>query len=159
MRSHRLLSASIVLAAAVGWGGVAAADLSKPVISAFHGDLVITKGELPEGKTDKDTIAKIKTDRLKELEGEDHDGVQYWHFHYTAFLSKGGASLLKMEFYTPDKKFVADNRLEGVDPKSTVLTGDISINEDEGLTKGKTYTIKLVGDKDAVVAQTTLVMK
>lgn len=158
MRGSRLLSASIVLAAAA-WGGAASADVSKAVLSAFHGELVVTKGELPEGKDDKDTVAKIRTSRLKELDGEDHDGVQYWHFHYTAFLSKGGSSLLKMEFYTPDKKFVADNRLEGVDPKSTVLTGDISINEDEGLTKGKTYTIKLVGDKDAVVATTTLTMK
>lgn len=159
MRSSRVLSASLLMATAVGWGGVAAADVSKAVMSAFHGDLVVTKGELPEGKDDKDTVAKVRSTRLKELDGEDHDGVQYWHFHYTAFLSKAGSSVLKMEFYTQDKKFVADNRLEGVDPKSTILTGDISINEDEGLTKGKTYTIKLVGDKDAVVAQTTLSMK
>jgi hypothetical protein len=159
MSSHRLLSAAVVLAAALGWGGVASADLSKPVISAFHGELVITKAELPEGKTDKDTITKIRTDKLKELEGEDHDGVQYWHFHYTAFLTKAGSSLLKMEFYTADNKFVADNRLEGIDPKSTVLSGDISINEDEGLTKNKLYQIKLVGDKDTVVATTKLMMK
>ncbi|HEX4420034.1 MAG TPA: hypothetical protein VH165_19100 [Kofleriaceae bacterium] len=128
------------------------------MISAFHGELVITKGDLPDGKNDKDTITKIRTDKLKELEGEDHDGVQFWHFHYTAFLTKPGSSLLKMEFYI-DKKFVADNRLEGIDPKSTVLSGDISINEDEGLTKNKLYQIKLVGDKDAVVATTTLMMK
>lgn len=158
MRSSRLLSVSVVLAA-VGWGGVAAADLSKPVISAFRGDLVISKGELAEGKSDKDTIAKIKTDRLKELDGEDHASVQFWHFHYTAFLTKPGATTLKVEFYSPDKKLVADNRLEGVDPKNTVVSGEISITEDDGLTKGKLYTIKVVGEKDAVVAQTTLVMK
>jgi hypothetical protein len=40
-----------------------------------------------------------------------------------------------------------------------VLSGDISINEDEGLSKGKTYTIKLVTDKNAVVASTQLTMK
>jgi len=157
MRS-RLFSASIVLAA-LGWGGVAAADLSKPVISAFRGDLVISKGELADGKSDKETIAKIKTERLKELDGEDHASVQFWHFHYTAFLTKPGSTVLKMEFYSPDKKLVADNRLEGVDPKSTVLSGEISITEDDGLTKGKSYTIKLVGEKEAVVATTTLVMK
>ena len=159
MSSRRLMSAAAVMAAAVGWGAIASADMSRNVITAFHGDLVITKGDLPEGKTDKETIAKIKGERLKELSGEAKSDITAWRFHYTAFLTKVGATQLKMEFYTNDKKFVADNRLDGVDPKSTVLSGDISINEDEGLSKGKTYTIKLVTDKNAVVASTTLVMK
>jgi hypothetical protein len=160
-RSRSPLSAVVLVAAAVGWGGIASADMSRNVIAAFRGELVVSKGELPEGKTEKDPIAKIKTERLKELTGEAKDDVVYWHFHYTAFLSKPGSSLLKMEFYTndKDKKFVADNRLDGVDPKSTVLSGDISINEDEGLSKGKAYIIKLVTDKDVVVASTPLVMK
>jgi len=160
MSSRRVMSA-VVVAAAVGWGGIVSAEMSPSVTSAFKGELVITKGELPEGKNDKDTIAKIKSERLKELTGDAKDDVVYWHFHYTAFLSKTGASQLKMEFYTndKDKKFVADNRLDGVDPKSMVLSGDISINEDEGLSKGKPYLIKLVTDKDVVVASTPLVMK
>ena len=160
-RSRRLMSAAVLVVAAVGLGGIASADVSRNVIAAFKGDLVITKGELPEGKTEKDTITKIKTERLKELTGEARGDVTYWHFHYTAFLAKPGSTQLKMEFWTndKDKKFVADNRLDGVDPKSTVLSGDISINEDEGLSKGKAYTIKLVNDKDVVVASTQLVMK
>jgi hypothetical protein len=161
MSSRRLLSAAVLVAAAIGWGGVASADLSKNVISAFHGEIVITKGDLPEGKSDKDTVAKIKTERLKELTGEAREDVTYWHFHYTAFLTKTGASALKMQFFTNDskKKLAADTRLDGVDPKSTVLSGDISINEDEGLSKGKPYLIKLVNDKDVVVASTPLTMK
>jgi hypothetical protein len=159
MSSRRLMSAAVVVAAAVGWGAAASADMSVPVIAAFKGDLVITKGDLPEGKSEKETIAKIRSERLKEITGEPREDVVYWHFHYTAFLTKVGASQLKMEFYTTDKKFVADNRLDGVDPKSTVLSGDISISEDEGLSKGKTYTIKLVTDKNAVVASTSLTMK
>jgi hypothetical protein len=160
-RCPRLMSAAVLVVAAVGSGGIASADMSRNVIAAFKGELIITKGELPEGKTEKDTIAKIKTERIKELTGEARDDVTYWHFHYTAFLNKPGSSLLKMEFYTADKdkKFVADNRLDGVDPKSTVLSGDISINEDEGLSKGKAYVIKLVNEKDVVVASTPLVMK
>ena len=161
MSSRRLFSTAVVFAAAVGWGGIAAADVSRAVITAFKGELVITKGDLPEGKTDKDTIAKIKGERLKELAGEAKNDVMAWHFHYTAFLSKTGATQLKLEFYTndKDKKFVADNRLDGVDPKSPVLSGDISIDEDEGLSKGRPYLIKLVTDKDVVVASTSLVMK
>ena len=161
MSRHRLMFAAVVVAGAVGWGGVATADMSRAVITAFKGELVITKGELPEGKNEKDTIAKIKTERLKELTGEARDDVMSWHFHYTAFLSKAGATQLKMEFYTNDKekKFVADNRLDGVDPKTPVLSGDITISEDEGLTKGRPYIIKLVTDRDVVVASTPLVMK
>lgn len=158
MSSHRLMFAAVLVAAIVGVDGFASADISRNVIAAFRGDLVITKGELPEGKTEKETIARIKAERLKELTGEARDDVVYWHFHYTAFLSKPGSTRLKMEFYA-GPKFVADNRLDGVDPKMQVLSGDISINEDEGLTKGKAYTIKLVTDKDVVVASTTLVMK
>ena len=46
-----------------------------------------------------------------------------------------------MEFYTndKDKKFVADKRIDGVEPKTPVLSGEISIDEDEGLSKGRPY--------------------
>ena len=158
---HRLMSTAALVAFAVGWSGIASADLSKNVITAFKGELVITKGELPEGKNDKETIAKIKGERLKELTGEAKNDVTGWYFHYTAFLSKTGATQLKMEFYTndKDKKFVADKRIDGVDPKTPALSGDITIDEDEGLSKGRPYLIKLVTNKDVVVASTPLVMK
>jgi hypothetical protein len=160
MSSRRWISTA-VLVAAIGWGVVASADVSRNVIAAFKGELVITKGDLPEGKTDKETIAKIKGERLKELSGEAKSDITAWRFHYTAFLTRTGATRLKMEFYTndKDKKFVADNRLDGVDPKTPVLSGDISIDENDGLSKGKPYIIKLVTEKDVVVASTPLVMQ
>ena len=149
-----------VLAAAIAVGGNASADMSKTVINAFRGQLVVSKGDLPEGKTDKDTISKIKAAKLTTLEGETRDDVTYWHFSYAAFLSKTGASTLKMEFYKDNgKQLSADKTLDSIDPKSSLLTGEISINEDEGLAKGKTYTIKLVTERDAVVATATLLMK
>lgn len=154
----RLTSASF-LAVALLAGGIASAEISKGVINSFRGQLVISKTELPEGKNDKDTISKIKAARLSELSGEENDDVASWQFHYTAFLSKTGSSSLKMEFYRDGKTYAADKRLDGVDPKSAVLTGDISINEDEGLAKGKSYVVKLVNDKNVVVSSTPLVMK
>ncbi len=159
------LSRTALLAAVVlGLGGGvvarhAMADMSKPVIKAFKAQLIISKGELPEGKTDKDTIAKIKAEKLSSVEGEVNEDVAYWNFHYTAFLTKTGSSKLKMEFYRDGKQFSADKQLGGIDPKSTVLSGDISINEDEGLARGKTYTIKLVTENDVTVSSTTLLMK
>lgn len=155
--SIRMMSAA-VLAAALVVGGVASADMSRPVISAFKGQLIVSKAELPEGKNDKDTIAKIKAAKVAALTGEAQEDVTYWNFHYTAFLSKTGASKLKLEFYN-GKQLAADKTLDGIDPKSAVLSGDISINEDEGLAKGKTYTIKLVDSGDKVIASTSLTMK
>lgn len=157
MSSRRSMSAALVVAA-VAWGGVAAADMSRNVLAAFKGELVITKGDLPEGKTDKETIAKIKAERLKEVTGEAKTDVTGWFFHYTAFLSKTGATELTMEFWN-DKKLAANKRINGINPKDPVVSSDISIDEDEGLTKGKAYTVKLVTEKNVVVAQTPLVMK
>ena len=157
--SHRLMSGAVLALALVAVRGAPAyADLSHGVISAFHGQLVISKDELPEGKNDKETIKKIQAVQLKELVGTPNDDVTQWHFHYTAFLTKAGASHLKMEFMK-DGKLSADQQLDGVDPKSAILSGDISINEDEGLAKGKTYTIQLVTTNDQVVAKATLTMK
>ena len=155
----RLTSAALVALTLAVTATPALADLKPGVISAFRGQLVVTKDELPEGKNDKDTIAKIKAAQLHELTGTASADVTAWRFHYSAFISKSGATTLKMMFYADGKRYVADKRLDGVDPKSSMLTGEISIDEDEGLAKGKTYTIKLETDKEAVVAQTTLTMK
>ena len=157
----RLMSAAVTAAAAVLAGGIASADVSsKAVIGAFRGQLVISKDELPDGKNDKDTIAKIKGARLTELVGTPTgEDVTSWHFHYTAFLNKTGAKTLKMEFYRDGKTYSADKRLDSVDPKSAVLTGDISIDENEGLAKGKSYVIKLSTDNNVVVASTPLTFK
>lgn len=160
MTLHRMLSAAVLAAAVVSAGATeASADVSKGVSEAFKGQIVvINSGELPEGKSDKETIAKIKAAKVTALEGEVRDEVAYWTFHYAAFLSRTGAAQLKLEFYD-GKVYKADKALDGINPKSGLLTGDISINEDEGLSRGKTYTVKLVTDKNATVASTTLTMK
>jgi hypothetical protein len=136
------MSLAVVLAVTLG-NGLVSAEMSRGVIATFRGQLVVSKDELPEGKSDKDTITKIKAAQLKELVGTPKAAVTGWHFHYTAFVNRGGSTQLKMMFYTDDKdhRYVADQRLDGVDPKSSVLSGDISIDEDEGLTKGKSYII------------------
>lgn len=157
MSSRRSMSTALIVAA-VAWGGVAAADMSRTVITAFKGELVITKGDLPEGKSDKETIAKIKAERLKEVTGEAKSDVTSWLFHYTAFLTKAGATELTMEFWN-GKKLAANKRINGIPKDAPAVSGEISIDEDEGLAKGTTYQIKLVTEKNAPVAQTALMMK
>lgn len=153
---RRILPVAILAVAAMA-SGSAHADVTPGVISAFHGELVVTKDELPEGKSDRDTIAKIHAAREKEVTGEPKGDVTAWTFHYTAFLTRTGASSLKL-WFLQGKQLSADKNLDGIDPKSKVLTGDISIDEDEGVTKGKTYTVELTTGK-SVVAKTTLTFK
>jgi hypothetical protein len=156
----------LFLVALLGAPAIAHADLSKKVIAAFKGQIVVTEsGDTPSGADDKETIAAIKKAHLTSVEGEKNaEDVMVWRFHYTAFLSKAGPTSLKMVFYTDDKekRYAADQRLDGVDPKSPVLSGDVSITEDDGLNKGKSYVIKMIattGNKETTLAQTTLKVK
>ena len=159
----RILPALLVMIGFVAAPTAAFADLSKKVIAAFKGQIVVTSDPLPtgEGKDDKATIAEIKQLRLSSVGGRTNaESVTAWQFRYTAFLSKLGATSLKFEFYSGNK-YVADKRLEGVDPKDPVVEGEIVIDENEGPAKGKPYTVKLVaskGKKDTVVATTTLTL-
>lgn len=163
-RSIRSLSLLFVVAL-LGAPAIAHAELSKKVISTFKGQIVVTNGETPSGSDDKETIAAIKKGQLTSVSGDKNaDDVTVWRFSYTAFLNKTGPTSLKMVFYTNDKekRYAADQRLDGVDPKSPVLVGDVSITEDDGLNKGRSYLIKLVataGGKDTTLAQTTLKME
>lgn len=163
--SRRSLLIAITLAFAFVLGASATparADLSKKVIAAFKGKIVVSNSPIEMQGDDKSTIAKIKKDALTEVTGaEGGDEVWAWSFVYTAFLSKAGSSTMKLEFYDGDK-YVADQTLTNVDPKMTVLEGEVSITEDDGLTKGKKYTVKMVGrlkGKETVLATTTLTMK
>nr|HEX4317577.1 hypothetical protein [Kofleriaceae bacterium] len=155
--TRHLMSAAVVGVLVLG-ATAARADLSNNVIGSFRGQVVVSKDELPEGKNDADTIKKIKAAALTELVGEPAGDVTAWHFHYTAFLSRTGATSLKMEFVI-DGRLAADKQLEGVDPKSSVLSGDITIDEDEGLAKGKKYSVELVAGGNNVVAKQTVLFK
>lgn len=156
-----------VVAALLFASAPASADLSRGVITAFRGQLIVSKGDLPDGKSgedgndskaDKETVAKIKAVQLKEITGTKNEELTSWHFHYTAFLTKTGNSALKLEFLK-NGKLAANQSLDGIDTKSPVLSGDVSINEDEGIATGKTYTVQLLTTNNVVVAKTTLTMK
>lgn len=122
------------------------ADLSKKVIAAFKGKLLVTSGPLESVGDDKATIAHFKKQALTEVKSTvGADDVPTWFFVYTAFLNRTGATSMKLEFYD-GKNYSADKQLTGVDPKMTVLTGEIEITEDDNITKGKTYTLKLTGN-------------
>lgn len=159
--SLRALPLALALVFGLG-AGAAHADLSKKVIAAFKGKILVTDGPLSQGSDDKSTIAAFKKKALTSITGvENGNDVWEWTFGYTAFLSKTGMTTLKLEFYDGDK-YAADQTLTGVDPKGQVIEGEITINEDDGLSKGKKYTIKMVGvvkGKEVTVASTSVTMQ
>jgi hypothetical protein len=136
----------IAVALAIGVSSRPAdADMSKKVIAAFKGKLLVTSSPLEMQGDDKTTIAAFKKLALTEVKSQiGADDVPTWTFTYNAFLSKTGATSLKLEFYD-GSNYSADKQLTGVDPKLTVLQGDIEITEDDNITKGKSYTLKLTG--------------
>ncbi len=156
-----LMMCTLVLALVATGSTAVNADgiTSRKVMRVFKGKLVISKDELSDGKNDKETISKIKSETLSELVGTKNDDVTAWKFHYTAFLKRMGNTQLRMEFYKDGKQYSADKRLDGIDPKAPVLAGWISITEDEGLNRNHSYLIKLTNGKNLVVAQAKLMMK
>ncbi len=110
------------------------------------GKLVLTDPEhLATSGVDIQCKLPGKKAQITEIKGEPNaDDAVTWHFFYTAFLKSSGVSDMKLEFYSGDK-YVADEHLTGIDPKSPVLAGEVTISEDEGPAKGKAYVLKLVG--------------
>lgn len=146
--SRRLfLSVSLAIALAFAFTArTADADLSKKVIAAFKGKILVSQSPLEMQGDDKTTIAAFKKQSLTEVKGAPGaDDVMTWVFVYNAFLKTTGATNMKLEFYD-GSNYSADKSLTGVDPKLTVLQGDIEITEDDNITKGKTYTLKLTGN-------------
>ena len=62
----RSMSAA-VLAIALVAGSPAYADMSRGVISAFRGQFVVTKNDLPEGKNEKDKITNAKCVNMQQI--------------------------------------------------------------------------------------------
>jgi hypothetical protein len=157
-RRASALSLSLVLLTA---GAIAEARLSDAVAAAFRGKIVLTRAAVAEGATDKETIAKLKTAQVQELAGKPTDDGQSWTFHYAAFLKKTGNVALKLQFVSgeQDRRFAAETAVPIPDVDSPVLTGDVTIGETQGLSRGKAYVLELVNDKGEIVAKTSAILK
>jgi hypothetical protein len=140
---------------------VAAASLSDAVVAAFRGKIVLSRAAGTEGASDKETIAKLKAAQLTELVGTPTDDGQSWKFHYTAFLKKTGNVGLRLQFVSAevDRRVATEVAIPIPDVESPVLSGDLTIGESRGLSRGKAYQLKLVNDKDEVVAKASATFK
>ena len=146
---------------------LARADLSKGVQKKLSGQILITAAPLPAGgESDAETLKQFRSLNLKSVAHQKGaEGVPVWNFSYTAFLKRAPkSSELSIDFFTTDKEklYVASKRLMGVDPKLRVLSGSLSISEDDNLSKGRTYDVKItvqVGKKHVDLATTRLTTK
>lgn len=154
---RRSLAALLVLLAA----SPAIAELSDSVVAAFRGKIVLSRAAVAPAANDKETIAKLKAAQLPELTGKASDEGQAWRFHYTAFLKKAGNDSLHLRFISGEKdgRFAAETSIPIPDVEAVVLSGDLSVNESQGLSRGKAYMVQLVNDKGEVVAKTSAVFK
>jgi hypothetical protein len=157
----RRAAASLLVVLALPAVVATAADLSEAVVTAFRGKLVLTRAAVEPAASDKETIAKLKAAQLQELVGKATDEGQAWRFHYTAFLKKTGNVGLRVRFISGEKdgRFAAETSIPIPDVEAPVLTGDLSITESQGLSRGKAYLVQLVNDKNEVVAKTSAVFK
>ncbi|HVX93953.1 MAG TPA: hypothetical protein VHK47_03490 [Polyangia bacterium] len=139
----------------------ASAALPDAVVAAFRGKVVLTRGPLPKGANDKDTIAKIKAAQVAELTGTPGDEGQTWTFHYAVFPKKTGNVALKLQFVSGelDGRLAAETSLSIFDVDSPSLQGTLTIGESRGLTRGKAYQLRVVNDKGEVVAKTSAIFK
>jgi hypothetical protein len=157
----RLSGRAALLVALVAASAPAQAALSDAVIAAFRGKVVLSRAAVAAGPTDKDTIAKLKAAQLTEIVGTPTDDGQSWTFHYTAFLKKAGNVALKLQFVSgeQDRRFATETAIPIPDVDSPVLSGELTVGESRGLSRGKAYQLKLVNDKGEVLAKTSAIFK
>jgi hypothetical protein len=151
----------VSLALAILVAAAAEAKLSDAVVAAFRGKIVLSRTAVAPGPSDKETIAKLRAAQLTELQGTPTEDGQSWTFHYTAFLKKTGNVALRLQFVSgeADRRFATEASIPIPDVDSPVLSGDLTVGESRGLSRGKAYQLKLVNDKDEVVAKASATFK
>jgi hypothetical protein len=151
----------VVLASVLLVALAAEAKLSDAVVAAFKGKIVLSRAAVAEAPSDKETIAKLKSSQLTELVGKAGDDGESWTFHYTAFLKKTGNVALKLQFVSAeaDGRLANETAISIPDVEQPVLSGELTIGESRGLTRGKAYLLKLVNDQGEVIAKTSATFK
>jgi len=158
MRGFQRVCIGAVLGLAVS---TASAEIyADGVVAAFKGKIIVAKDEVKAEKTDKETIAKLKSASLTTVAGSKDAG--YWHFYFAGFLLKPGAKAIKMQLFTTDKahKLIVTKPFGEMGEQAKQVVGDMDLyTEDDGVESGKAYEIRLVSNDKDVVAKSTVTFK
>ena len=150
-----------VAALAFAFAASARADIPKAVQAKFKGQILVTEDPLPEVEDAKEGVKVYGKLNKAAVKGEEADGVMSWTFYYTAFLKKPPKTAeLSLDFHTADKEklYVANKRLQ-INGELTIIEGKLTITEDDGPSRNKTYNVILraqQGGKEIEVAKTKL---
>ena len=166
MKVHRSHVAVVVGLVGLALALVAHAGMSKKVQNKFKGRILISDEELPDGDSSDDagTIRKFEKLHKTSVQSDKVDDVASWTFFYTAFLkTQPGSGGLTMDFHKTDKAktYVANSRLE-VDSSLTIISGRLTIDENEGPNPGTAYDVIIrgkKGGKEIELARTRLTLK
>jgi len=164
-RRLSVLASAFAAAAVVLAASSANADIDKKALKQLRGTILVSADELPPIDGAGVTVQSLKKAHQTTQKSVMSGDIATWKFYFVAFLKKKpGVTQLSFDFYTTDKRklFVANKRLTGIDRSLTLLSSMIEITEDDGLTRGKTYTVKLTatkGKREVVLATTKLSMQ
>lgn len=147
-------------------GSVASAGVPRTVQKAFNGEILITEVSFRAvAGSGVELIETLEKARLHELEPLDStSSTLMWGFHFIAFLDRAPRiGELSLDFYTTDGsgRYVTSQRLMGIDPAIRILSGDVTLSEDDGLRPGATYRVKLTGvvrGRELIFATTTVTL-
>lgn len=129
---------------------------------SFRGRVLLSEQPLldAQGAGSEKEMKKRSRDTL---EAEDVDGVATWSFYYAAFLSRAPKTdEVSLDFHKRDKNHTyVGNVVIGVDPNTTIVIGDVEIDEDCGPSPGATYDVVvrtrgLKKERQLATAQITL---
>lgn len=162
LRACLIAGAAFALLALAAPAG--AEDLPRQVRKAFGGSILFSADALPAPDPEDPgaTVKRYRKSAAKSLRHEEVGGVPTWNFHFMAFMKrKPESKQVSLDFYTADgeKLFVAQKRLTGINPRLTLLSSQVRLTEDDGLSTGKRYVVKLtskVRGKEVVLATGTV---
>lgn len=130
--------AVFVASGSMAYGGSSLASLYR----SFRGHLLVAEQPLLDANG-VGSAKELKKRSRDTLESEDVDGVATWSFHYAAFLSRAPKTEeVSLDFYKRNKeRTYVGNVVIGVDPETTIVIGDVEIDEDCGPSPGVTYDV------------------
>jgi hypothetical protein len=150
---------TLVVALALGLVtiGSAAAEPSAAVQKKLKGKMYLAEESFVlDGDDDAEVIKNIQKQSKASLAHRAEGENAIWHVAFVAFLGKKpGVTQVSVDFYDGKNTYVANKRMSGVSADIPVLASEFDISEDDGLTRGKPYTVKLsasVKGKDVVFA-------
>jgi hypothetical protein len=153
-RLGRVFSVTVIALTIGAFGAMAAevevVELPPEVTMVFRGQLVDLFEMPPVSLPVKDLIAKIKKQRRMEFGAQlDRDPAR-WAMQFLAFPTRRPVGQVSIEFWEigTERRWLASHDISEPFPAAACVRLVVNMDEDDGLVKGRTYSVELVERKD-----------